>query len=67
MLVLPGPTVSVAASGLGEGILMMEILVFGVGQGTCSFVFCMSKEKVGFLAQKDTNADHLVDVYSFLL
>lgn len=45
----------------------MEGLVFGVGKGTYSFVFCMSKEKFGFLAQKDANADHLVTLHSFPL
>lgn len=45
----------------------MEILVFGVGKGTCSFVFCMSKEKFGFLARKNANADHLVTLHSFPL
>lgn len=48
----------------------MEISVtleFGVGQGTRSFVFWVSKEKVGFLAQKDDNADQLVGLCSSLL
>lgn len=35
------------------------LLEFGVGQGTRSFVFRVSKEKVGVLAQKDDNADQL--------
>lgn len=42
---------------------------FGVwgGQRTCSFVFCMSKEKIGLLAQKDANADRLITLLSFPL
>lgn len=45
----------------------MEIFVFGVGQGTCSLVCCTSKEKVGFLAQQDGNADRLVTLCSLPL
>jgi len=67
----PGPTAPAAAPGFvwawGGGFLVMEIsemLAFGVGQGTCSFVFQASKEKVGFLPLKDANADHLIGLCS---
>lgn len=68
MWVLPDPTVCAAASGLRRRI-PDDGDFFGVwgGQGTCSFVFCVSKEKVGLLAQKDVNADHLITLHSFLL
>lgn len=45
----------------------LVMLVFRAGQGTCSFVLWVSKKKVGFLAQKDDNADDLVSLCSSLL